>query len=347
MHVLTIEGSPTQVRKLKKGQSVRIKQGKGFNLIVHPNTYKLASRAFNKGKALQVKLTPEEININKQASENPEILNQAEEVHGEMTGKGLFSFIGKILKPLGKVLRPVLKPLAPVLKPLAKAGLGKVFDVAGSMLGNVPGPIGMLAKPLLGELQKGIESKVDSAGNGLYAGRGMYDSSLGYRGGASARGFGIMSEMSKLAKAQRGAGLMDFPEVRKAHERQKIRADNNFSGFGDLRRASEGYYKANKQRSDMNADHYNTRLSQNPRPSYEDEQFAPRSRGYGFVPEPFSRSITGRGGGMLQAEFYPPALVSQPYSANYQMSHFLPIQYQPYNRSMHEPFSRNGNGLYM
>jgi hypothetical protein len=76
------------------------------------------------------------------------------------------------------------------------------------------------------------------------------------------------------------------------------------------------------------------------------EQFAPRSRGYGM-----SHHIVGRGGGMIGngSEYYPPALVSQPYSANYQMSHFLPVQYQHYNNSMYEPFSRqsSGNGLYM
>jgi hypothetical protein len=37
----------------------------------------------------------------------------------------------------------------------------------------------------------------------------------------------------------------------------------------------------------------------------------------------------GRGAGMVH--YMPPALVSQPLSANFQMSHFLPVQYQKYN----------------
>jgi hypothetical protein len=37
----------------------------------------------------------------------------------------------------------------------------------------------------------------------------------------------------------------------------------------------------------------------------------------------------GRGAGMIH--FLPPALISQPLSANFQMSHFLPVQYQKYN----------------
>ena len=38
-----------------------------------------------------------------------------------------------------------------------------------------------------------------------------------------------------------------------------------------------------------------------------------------------------------------PALISQPFSANYQMSHFLPPAYQHYSNSMHEG---HGQGLY-
>ena len=37
----------------------------------------------------------------------------------------------------------------------------------------------------------------------------------------------------------------------------------------------------------------------------------------------------GRGAGMIH--YLPPALISQPLSANFQMSHFLPVQFQKYN----------------
>lgn len=85
-------------------------------------------------------------------------------------------------------------------------------------------------------------------------------------------------------------------------------------------------------------------------PVYKDfsqEPFAPFSRGYGVNT---SNSIVGRGGSMLHHGVglgLPPALQSQPYSANYQMSHFLPPHYQHYNNSVSgEGMRRKGNGLY-
>lgn len=329
MHVLTIQGSPTQARKLKRGQAVRIKQGTGFNLVVSPGTYHLASRAFDKGKGVTVKLSQPEIDANR--SFNPEDQESVQALHGEMTGRGLFSSLGKVLGPVLKPLGKVLKPLAPVLKPLAKAGLGKAFDIAGSVLGNVPG-VGMIAKPLLGELQKGIENKVE--GMGLYAGRG-YKGLFTPVGGASGGRI-------------RQASLMDFPEVRKAVERTKQQAGSNFSGPIDLRTSTLGYAHANAARSAMQKDAIDSRRQSNPNPSYSDEPFAPKSRGYGlrsYTPQPYHRSIIGNGGGQLN--YMPPALISQPFSANYQMQHFLPVQFQSFNRSMHEPAHRMGMGLYM
>jgi hypothetical protein len=48
MHTIMIDASPHQIRKLKKGHRVRVKKGTGFELLVHPNTYNIVSRSFNK-----------------------------------------------------------------------------------------------------------------------------------------------------------------------------------------------------------------------------------------------------------------------------------------------------------
>jgi hypothetical protein len=66
---------------------------------------------------------------------------------------------------------------------------------------------------------------------------------------------------------------------------------------------------------------------------------------------PQSRSVGGRlengtiglNGGMMSS-YVPPALVSQPFSANFQFQHFLPPQYQHFN--MGGSFDAMGNGLY-
>ena len=55
MHILPIDASPMQLRKLRNGHNVRIKKGTGFNLIVHPENYHLASKAFAKNKGIEVK----------------------------------------------------------------------------------------------------------------------------------------------------------------------------------------------------------------------------------------------------------------------------------------------------
>ena len=57
-HIITIDASPSQLGKLRRGHPVRIRRGKGFNLVVHPTTYKLASRAFAKDKGFQIALSP-------------------------------------------------------------------------------------------------------------------------------------------------------------------------------------------------------------------------------------------------------------------------------------------------
>ena len=59
-----IDASPHQIRKLKKGHRVRVKKGTGFELLVHPNTYNIVSRSFNKGKGSEIQLSQEEIDMN-------------------------------------------------------------------------------------------------------------------------------------------------------------------------------------------------------------------------------------------------------------------------------------------
>ena len=64
MHRIQIDASPHQLRKLRKGHAGRVKKGEGFELLVHPNTYNLVSKSFNKNKGAQIKLSPEELKAN-------------------------------------------------------------------------------------------------------------------------------------------------------------------------------------------------------------------------------------------------------------------------------------------
>jgi hypothetical protein len=65
MSSIQIDISPSQLRKIKKGLPVRVKKGTGFNLLVHPSTFNIVSKSFNKGVGAQITLSPEEIQMNK------------------------------------------------------------------------------------------------------------------------------------------------------------------------------------------------------------------------------------------------------------------------------------------
>jgi len=178
MHVLSIDVSKAQAIKLSKGGSVRIKRGTGFNLIVHPTTYRLATRAFNKGKAIQVKLSKEELESNKAVEENPEAMEDNEEMDGEMTGHGLFSWLKGAFKTVKNF---VTNPKT--LKGLKQAGsfvANKGTDLASEAVKTLPGGA-ILSKGVknLGVLaNKGINDPNsiggwEGAGKTMITGHGM------------------------------------------------------------------------------------------------------------------------------------------------------------------------------
>ena len=303
MHVLTINASKAQARKLIKGQSVRIKQGTGFNLIVHPTTYKLATRAFNKDKGVQIRLSPDEIQSNQDVEGNADAMNNHTELHGEMTGQGIFDWLTKpIKKAYNTVSRGVSKGYRSVsrfvqrpevldaLKKAGKFAATQLADAGATAVSALPGGA-VLARGAknLGVLANKAIDNPNSVGGWKGAGKTLITG----RG----RGRGL------------GTGL---------------------SGYSALRAAARGSASANAGNSHFTNEGIKSRGSI--RPSYNNDQFAPRSRGNGCT-----AGIIGMGGhmvGMHGHGIYPPALVSQPFSANYQMSHFLPVQFQHFNHSM-------------
>lgn len=148
-HVISIDVSPKQLSKLRNGHPVRIKQGTGFNVVVHPGTYNLVNKAFSKSKGVQVKLSPEELQMNRSLS--PE--QHAAMREQGMTGQGIFS--KGLLKDMAKkALKEVVKTQAPglikmglqkgvdkltenrsdLVKSIAKAGASSLGDLASSAI---------------------------------------------------------------------------------------------------------------------------------------------------------------------------------------------------------------------
>ena len=145
MHLISFDASPRQVSKLRNGHAVRIKRGKGFNLIVHPQNYSIVSRAFSKNKGVQLKLSDEEINANKGVT--PELhAGLAEEQDKELfsaEGSGIFKSVKKALnskeaKQIGRELRPVSRALKRAGKDYAHQKIAEAHMAGADYAGDNP-----------------------------------------------------------------------------------------------------------------------------------------------------------------------------------------------------------------
>lgn len=246
MHTISIDASPSQLRKLRKGQKVRVKKGTGFNVIVHPHTYNRVTKAFGKNKGLELELSQEELQHNNEM--------------GESQGA---SMIPSPSEP-SKLQEPQSR---------GTEGQGIFRKVKRSVKDNVE------RAKLAGSMNKHLQKNYN------YMGRAGIDNAI------------QMAKQSGMAKM----GI-------------------------NARRALRGELDGNDS---------------------EDNEQAPRSRSYIKGGSVMEHGTVGLNGGMLHT-FVPPALISQPFSANFQMQHFLPPQYQHYEQGGHEDSEDHGlgSGLY-
>jgi hypothetical protein len=288
MHTLQIDASPHQLRKLKKGLMVRIKKGTGFELLVHPTTYNIVSRAFNKGKGSQVKLSPEELEMNQAIS----------------------------------------KAISPEAHGIAQAGTSmpvRTLAASGPALAPSPmtgGKIGRVKKA--NKWQTFVDSTLrDTIDTGGKAGRVYNDTTSPM----ARMGFGIGCGISSDANRHLNQALNE----QLGH------------GYGRLARAGMDNY-LNSQNSALMTKHGIDARRGLIDAGHGYDAFASHSRMNGGAIE---KSTVGLKGSMLHA-YMPPALVSQPFSANFQFQHFLPVQFQHFNSG--GAYNGNdimGNGLYV
>jgi len=289
MHTLQIDASPHQLRKLKKGLMVRIKKGTGFELLVHPQTYNIVSRAFTKGKGSQVQLSPEEIEMN----------------------------------------QGIAKAISPEAHGIAREGTAmpvRTLAASGPALGPSPMTGGKLSR-----LKKAnrwqtftdatLRDTIDTAGK---AGRVFNDTtSMKSRAGFGIHGYGISSDANH-------------------HLNQALNEQLGY-GYGRLARAGMDNY-LNSQNSALMHKHGIDARRGLIDAGHGYDAFAPHSHMNGGAIE---KSTVGLKGSMLHA-YIPPALVSQPFSANFQFQHFLPVQFQHFNSGgAYDGNDIMGNGLYV
>jgi len=131
----------------------------------------------------------------------------------------------------------------------------------------------------------------------------------------------------------------------------KMRGTGPFHSFHTLQNASDAYANANAALANMNKMVIHNQHTQRPIQKYYEGDNAPPSRGTGINPHTAhhihqsdhlhhrghttnshdTNLIRGRGTLIDHNAHLPPALVSQPYGANFQMQFMLPPQYQKYN----------------
>lgn len=290
MHHVTIDASPSQLSKLRRGQQVRIKRGMGFNLLVHPETYRRVSRAFATDKGTQISLSPAELQANATVSSGTPVAIQnpqhpqagTGEIAPVVSGSGIFGDVGdKYLKKAG--IKDMAYKMGDYAKPLVKAGIGTALTAGGVALGAV--------QP---ELIPGIPFAV-AGGTALAS--DFLDHPQRYLGKSGVKGKQLTNLAQQHAQSQMTQELNN-----------KLGTNMDYLRTANLQNAV-----ANNTQADLNASSIMSRSS--------------RGSGLHHMRQ---HAIVGRGGGMVgsSGSYVPPAMESQPFSANFQFQHFFPPQYQ-------------------
>ena len=376
MNLVGIDVSGRQLSKLRNGHKVRVKHGSGFNLVVHPENYHLVHRAFTKGKATDIKLTPEEIEDN--ASLSPEAHAELKDASpmAAIEGGSIFGKLKKASKSKhGKMAKRMAYEMA---ADKAHEGIAKAHAKASEYTGGNEYAQGMLneyANKATHHIEKN-RAPIDQRGGSIYkqikkgltgkTAKSIYKHTKPLRQAA----YEMASEKLNdyISQGQNNAMNMagDNPyaqgmvqnygnQARNHVERNRAPpADRYMYGHGlgagvggmnahdALRLASLANAQANHKLAQMHNASVHGQMTQPPIKHYWDDPMEPRSRGTGMRGHNLN-FIRGRGSLLSDEGALPPALRSQPYGANFQFQHFLPPEYSRYNTGG----SMEGNGLYI
>lgn len=359
MHLISFNASPRQISKLRNGHKVRIKKGTGFNLVVHPENYKLVSRAFTRNKGTELKLSPEELELNKSLS--PEQHNEL----GNNINKSLFKHLpmsegGSIFKHIKRALnsktgKKITGELKRVGKEIAhekidelhKMGkekyghnqhLANLMDTASDMAHSKLN--GGSLKSIGRQIKRAFNSKAGKKITGV-----LKDTAKEYAHQKIADLHSMGAD--KYGSDPRLAGLMNMG-ANMAHEKISgfglgggLYAGRGMNAHEALKLANMATAHANHQLAKMHNATVHGQITQPPIKRYWDEPMAPPSRGTGITNH--YNMIRGRGSMISQDHILPPALQSQPYGVNFHMQFQLPPQYHKYN----DGSDVEGRGLYI
>lgn len=327
--------TPRVLGKLRKGGRVRVCSGTGMNIIVSASKYNPITKSFGKGKAYTMALTPEEINAN---------MNVPEGV--EMTGKGLWDDIKSGFKT-------GVKLIAPTIKGLAKQGVSELAKRApqlGATIGSsaLSGLALMAGQPELVPLaMKAGASLGEKAGKALggYAEKKAVERIDRFNPYAEQRGnappsrapdTNMLSASSPLNSAVGTANLGSYLSSLKLSElegeiaRRRGGYSTPYDDSGGRRVLAPYTDPVGRGLADMKVGRrIGGFASLSPMAKEQLAMKGITAENYGMrgkgVREKGSVGIHGN----LLGMGLPPALMSQPYSANFQMASRLPPAFAP------------------
>lgn len=307
-HVIAIDASPKQLSRLRNGHKVRVKSGTGFNVIVHPTTYNMVQRAFARSSGTEIKLSPEELELNRSIS--PEAHAQYKKQNPTMAGEGIFGKkFDRFLKKLG--VKKQAYAIGEQLKPLVKAGLTTGLSAGATALGAIQ-------PELIPFLPAGVA--------GLSAmGYDYLDNPDKYQGKSGIKMKGVKNFAEQAVKAR-------------VNEQLNKQLGTNYDYMS---RAGVESALMNEASSQLNKASIVPREVQPPAPTESmNDLYLRQLSGHGLGTGLYAgRSRGGRighnndigGRAMPIHEVMPQALQSQPLGTNFQMQHFLPPAYHKYN----------------
>jgi hypothetical protein len=326
MEHLTIDASPSQLRKLKKGEKVRIKKGCGFNLLVHPETYSRVTRSFSKGKGSEISLTQAELDANTVVS--PEQHAQLQRVNPE--GRGIFGkkFDKFMSKTLGKDRYGAIYKGADKLKPAVKAGVKAGLTMAGTAATPFVATYAPMLAPLIPTAVAGAsmiaDDYIDDPDSYQKPFRKERTPKPPKPPKPEPRSYTPRSGLV----SRRPRNMNEQVDMIRDDERMNHRYGTNYNYMG---RASMQQALADNIRKNIDDTQITARTKLEPElkpmsgPSSYERMMGMSGSGIdrdsGFV---------GLKGGMIH-DHIPQAMQSQPYGINFQMQHFLPPQYHKYN----------------
>ena len=309
MHLISIDASPKQLSKLRNGHKVRIRQGTGVSLVVHPETYGIVSHAFQRDKGIEIALSQDEVQANAEHS-----------MSGRLQGQGIFgSKADRWMEKKG--IKKAVYHAGSVIKPYAKAGIhAGVAAGSAALMASATA----LANPELIPLIASGGAALDAKAQDYVENPNQYHGKSGVKKLNCAKNMGqqyAQNQLSDKLNQELGtnydymsrAGLDNAIQAEKAAQMNRLGIEKRIEvpiaqtqSYGGLG------YGLRKSTSAM---------------AYH--------RPAGILGVGLKREVSsiGRGGGMLGRgmSVNPPAFDSQPFSANFQFQHFLPAQYQQFS----------------